>query len=882
MQASKGWKRFQRLIRYWLNHSERQRLLWEEMEFHIDSMVEKFVAQGMSESDARAAARRKFGNMTQKSEEARSTWIARWMSDLGQDLRHAFRGMRRDAGFTAFTILIAGLGIGASSTVYSVVNALLLRPLPFGNAEELVWISNGGWTGEEWSTQVSHFLDLKALNRSFVDLAAYYGAYRKGNSQLTGTGESERLTAVPVTQNFFRLLGIDLAIGRSFVREECTGQSHSPPAVILSYGFWQRRFASDGTIVGRKLIIGNRPTTVVGVLPASFDFASVFDPGTSVDILIPFPLTEQVSREGNNAKIVGRIRPGVSMTRAQAEFTTLAKQLVSQHPERNGVDPVLSPLKQHVSGQLRPALVVLICAVGAVMLIVCANLSNLLLARMGARQKELAMRAALGAGRSRLLRQMLTESVALSCCGAALGFTLALAGTHQLAHLHAFNLPLIESVRIDAKALVFTLLAAVGSGILIGVLPALRVSAVSLCDEIQDGSRGSSSGRRHVWIRDGLVVFELAFTCVLLVGAGLLIRSFVRVLDVNLGFEPERAAALRVDPSFRISNLDQQNAYMDELLRHVRAVPGISAAGLTDAIPLASERSWGVAGKGQNYPRGHMPEAFIRVVSDGYFEAAGVRLVAGREFTERDGASSEPVVMVNQTLARTLWPGQDAVGQMVTQNRGRRVVGVVADVRHAALEKAGGLEMYIPLRQTRDYFSMELVVRTSLPPDTMAASIRGALRLVDPNLPIGEFRTLQGLVDRAVSPRRFVVILLAGFAGFALLLASLGIYAVVSYSVSQRVQEIGIRMALGAPARDVQKRVLARTLALAAMGLALGMAGARALSGALASLLFGITSGDPATFVVMGALLTAVATAAGCVPAWRASRIDPMVALRSN
>jgi predicted permease len=882
MGADSPWRRFRRRFRYWLNHSERQRSLWEEMEFHIESMAEDLMAQVTSEDEARATAHRRFGNMTRKSEEARSTWIARWISDLAQDLRHSFRGMRRDAAFTVFTILIAGLGIGASSTVFSVVNALLLRPLPFRNAEELIWISNGGWNGEEWSTQVSHFLDLKALNRSFVDMAAYYAAYRKGDRQLTGTGEPERLTAVPVTQNFLPMLGIDPMMGRSFVPEECTGQNDAPRAVILSYGFWQRRFASDRSMVGRKLVIGNRPTTVVGVLPPSFDFTSVFDPGTSVDLLVPFPLTEQVSREGNNAKIIGRIRPGVSISRAQAEFSTLAKQLVSQRPERNGVDPTLSPLKQHVSGQLHPALVVLMCAVGAVMLIVCANLSNLLLVRIAARQKELAMRAALGAGRSRLLRQMLTESVALSCCGAALGLVLAVAGTRELAHLHAFNLPLLESVRIDGKALLFTLLAAVGSGVLFGLLPALRVSAVALCDELQDAGRGSSSGKRHAWIRDGLVVSELAFACALLVSAGLLTRSFVRVLDVDLGFHPERAAALRVDPSFRISSLEQQDAYVDELLRRARAVPGISAAGLTDAIPLASDRSWGVAGKGQIYPRGHMPEAFIRVVSDGYFEAAGVRLVAGREFTEQDRASSEPVVVVNQTLARTLWPAQDAIGQMVTQNQGRRVVGVVADVRHAALEKAGGSEMYLPLRQTRDYSSMELVVRTSLPPDTMAASIREALRRVDPNLPIGEFRTLQGLVDRAVSPRRFLVLLLAGFAGFALLLASLGIYAVVSYSVTQRKQEIGIRMALGASARDVQKRVLVRTLGLAALGLALGMAGARIVSSALASLLFGINSGDPVTFVAIGVLLTGVAAVAGYIPARRASRIDPMVALRSN
>ena len=531
---------------------------------------------------------------------------------------------------------------------------------------------------------------------------------------------------------------------------------------------------------------------------------------------------------------------------------------------------------------MSPALFVLACAVGVVMLIVCANLSNLQLARLGTRQKEMAMRAALGAGRSRLLRQMLTESVALSCCGAVLGLVLAVAGTRELAHLHAFNLPLLESVRIDGSALLFTLLAAVASGVLFGLLPALRVTALSLREGMQDASRGSSGGKRHAWVRDGLVVSELAFACILLVGAGLLIRSFLRVLDVNLGFQPERAAALRIDPSFRISSFAQQNSFIDDVLNRARSVPGIVAAGITDVLPLRDDRAWAVSAKGQVYEKGHQPEAFIRVVSDGYFEAAGIPLRLGREFTERDRASSERVVVVNETLARTLWPGQNPVGQMITTDGGRRVVGVVADVRHAALEKAGGSEMYLPMRQTGDYAAMQLVVRTALPPDSLAAGIRTALRPLDPNLPVREFVTFQDLVDRAVSPRRFLVLLLAGFAAFALILASLGIYAVISFSVSQRVQEIGIRMALGASATDLQRRIVLRTLGLAALGLALGMAGSRVLSSALGSLLFGITTGDPVTFIEVGTLLIAVAAIAGYIPAWKASRIDPMVALRSN
>jgi predicted permease len=880
MRFGTSWKRFQRRLRYWLNHSEKNRLLREEMEFHIASMIDELVAQGMSEPDGRVAAHRRFGNMTQKSEEARSTWIAHWMSDLAQDLRHAFRGMRRDAGFTAFTILIAGLGIGASCTVFSVVNALLLRPLPFRDPGRLVWITNG----DDWTaTQTEHFSDLRELNRSFSDLAGWSGYYFPGDSELTGAGEPERLTSVPVTGNLFALLGVEPAIGRSFTAGECQGSYSAPPATLLSYSFWRRRLAADPKVVGRTLTLNGHPVTVVGVLPASFDFASVFAPGTPIDIFIPWPLADKTKPMGNTMKIIGRLKPGATLRGAQAEFTVLGKQLESQHPERNKIAPTLVPLEQHVSGPVSPALFVLACAVGVVMLIVCANLSNLQLARLGTLQKEMAMRTALGAGRSRLLRQMLTESVALSCCGAVLGLALAVAGTRELAHLHAFNLPLLESVRIDGSALLFTLLVAIASGVLFGLLPALRVTALSLREGMQDASRGSSGGKGHAWVRDGLVVSELAFACILLVGAGLLIRSFLRVLDVNLGFQPERATALRIDPSFRIPGFAQQNSFIDEVLRRTRSVPGTLAAGITDVLPLRGDRSWAVSAVGQVYGKSHPPpEPFIRVVSDGYFEAAGIPLRLGREFTERDRASSERVVVVNETLARTLWPGQNPVGQMITTDGGRQVVGVVADVRHAALETASGSEMYLPMRQTGDYAAMQLVVRTALPPVSLAAGIRTALRPIDPNLPVREFVAFQDLVDKAVSPRRFLVLFLAGFAAFALILASLGIYAVISYSVSQRVQEIGIRMALGASPTNVQSRILLRTLRLAALGLALGMAASRVLTSALESLLFGVTPGDPVTFIGIGALLIVVAALAGYFPARRASRIDPMVALRAS
>src|SRR5579862_6562183 len=380
MRAGPRWKRFRRRLRYWLDRGDRQRLLWEEMEFHIESMTLELAAQGMSEPAARAAAHKKFGNMTQKSEEARSTWIARWISDLAQDLRYSFRSMRRDAGFTAFTILIAGLGIGASSTVFSVVNALLLRPLPFRDPGRLVWVANG----DDWTaTQTEHYSDLRDLNRSFSDLAGWSGFYRAGDKELTEIGEPERLTSVPVTGNLFAVLGVQPAIGRGFTSEECQGKYYAPPAVLLSYSFWRWRFDSDPNLVGRKLMLNNKPVTVVGVLPASFDFASVFAPGAPIDIFIPWPLADPRKPRGNTMKVVGRLKPGATVDSAKAEFSLLGKQLERQHPERNDIDPRLAPLSTHVSGRMRPALFVLACAVGVVMLIVCANLSSLQLARLG-------------------------------------------------------------------------------------------------------------------------------------------------------------------------------------------------------------------------------------------------------------------------------------------------------------------------------------------------------------------------------------------------------------------------------------------------------------------------------------------------------------------
>ena len=850
-----------------------------ELESHLNMLTDENISRGMSPEKARRAAAVTLGNVAHLREAHRETRGLPLVDTLLQDLRYTFRILRRDLGFAVFATLIVGLGIGASAIVFSVVNTLLLRPLPFTDSGSLVWIANKKSVPEQ-TTQVGYLLDAREANKSFTAIGGYNAYYNVGDSKLTGSGEPERFTDVPVSQDFFSVLGVQPQLGRLFNADEC--KFKGPKAVLLSNSLWQRRFASNPDLVGKTLTLNDAAVTVVGILPASFDFAAVFAPGSHIDLYSPMPLTAETNRWGNTLAVVGRLKPGVTLQGAQAEFDILGPQIRAQHPKRNDFQPLLSSLKEHVTGRLRPALFVLACAVGVVMLIVCANLSNLLLARNATRQKEMAIRVALGAGRRRLVQQMLTESIVLSGAGALVGVILAVVGTRVLAHLDAISIPLLASVQVDLDALGFTLVIAVATGLTFGLVPALQVPSIGVSESLKDSNRGSTGGKRHAWIRGSLVVTEIAFACVLLVSSGLLIRSFLRVLDVNLGFQAERAAVIRVDPDSAYATQAKRNTYFDEALRLVKATPGIEAAGLTDVLPLEGDRSWGVAGKGQVYERDQYPEAFVRIVSNGYLKAMGIPLLAGRDFTERDTPSSEHVIIINETLARKLWPGQDPIGQMVTVDGERQVAGVVGDVRHLALEKGSGSEMYLPIRQTTDYSSVDLVVRTTLPPAALAPAIRAALKPLDPNLPAKEFRTVQQLVDRATSPRRFVAMMLTGFSAFALILASLGIYAVISYSVSQRTQEIGIRMALGASARDLQVRIMLQTLRLATLGMLIGLGASWLVTRALAGLLFGVTSTDPATFMGTVAILAVVAAMAGYIPSRRASRIDPIVALRTN
>ncbi len=852
-----------------------------ELEAHLDLLSAEYEKAGMKPQDARRAAILKVGGREALREENRDSRGLPFLEVLSQDVKYAFRTLRRDKGFAIFAILIAGLGVGASCTVFSVVNTILIHRLPFKDPEQLAWVANHDDATNDMSgrtSQVDHFKDLRDKNQSFSDMAAYFAFYGVGDAKLVEGGEPERLTSVPVSQNFFPLLGVEPQIGRQFSEDEA--KFNGPRAVMLSDGIWRRKFGADSHIVGRSLDFDGGPKTVVGVLPAWFDFSTVFTPGSHVDVFECFPLSPETNKWGNTLSIVGRLKPGVSVKTAQAEATVLAKLQKEAHKERNDFDPKVSMLTEHVSGRLRPALFVLAAAVGVVMLIVCANLSNLLLARGTTRQKEIAIRATLGAGKMRLIRQMLTESLMLSFCGAIVGLVLAFVGTRVLAHLTSIGIPLLGEVHIDVTVLAFTLLIALATGLVFGLLPALQVRGLRLHDTLKDANRGSSVGLGHAWVRNALVISEIGLACVLVVGAGLLIRSFVRVLDVNMGFNAEGTAAVRVDPNASYKTQEQRNAYFTEVLRRVNDIQGITGAGMSDAIPLGHNRSWGVAAKGVQYTPETYPEGFPRIISEGYFHAIGIPLKKGRDFSARDDKGTLNVIILNETCARNLWPGEDPIGKIVAEDVDRTVVGVVGDVHHMSLEEGSGNEFYIPLRQIQDYGSVDLVVRTSMSTAELGSRLREALLPIEPNLPTSNLRTMQSMVDRAVSPRRFVVILLGGFAAFALILASLGIYAVISYSVSQRTQEIGIRMALGASSEMLQKSILMQTLWLAAIGVVGGIVGSWILARALSGMLFGVQPTDPLTFACMVLILTAVACLAGYLPARRASQIDPMVALR--
>jgi predicted permease len=722
---------------------------------------------------------------------------------------------------------------------------------------------------------------LQRSNRSFEEVTGYYAFSGPDNIKLIGSGQPVPLTGLPIAGNFFQTLGVTPKLGRLFTAEDCI--QHGQPTVLLSNSYWRRQFTADPAIVGKTVNFDGQPVLVIGVLPDSFDFGAVFSPGAKIDVFVP-TIMDDIRDQGNTMALVGRLKPGVSVAHAQLEADLLFPTFYfnAKHPEwGKGYTGRMLELKEYVSGKLRRSLIVLWSAVGVILLIVCVNLSNLLLARAAARSKEFAMRSALGAGRARLIRQLLTESLVLSGAGALLGLGIAFATTTYLAHQKSIALPLLNNLRIDGAALAWTLAVAVVAAFFFGLVPALRISGGNLVETLKDSGLGATASRSHDRMRTVLVISEVALACVLLVGAGLLLRSFLRILDVDLGFQPSQAAAVSVDYNDG-DNPEKRGAIWQEVIQRVQSIPGVETAGITDNLPMSRNRSWGISVKGASKKREDYEGTFVYMVSPGYLRAIGMRLVAGRDISWEDGAKSEKVVIINETVARRLWPGEDPVGRIATViGKDARVIGVVADVRESSVEGIPGWQMYLPATQ----FGPEganLVIRTKLPFEVLAAPVMNTLRQINPAQSATAFRPVQQLVDHAVSPRRFFVMLVVSFAALGLTLAALGIYGVISYSVTQRTQEIGIRMALGATPGQVQLDVIWKTLRLAIAGMVAGVLASFVVARLIATLLFGTAPTDPATFTTMVVLLSTVALMAGYVPARRAAETNPMVALRNN
>jgi predicted permease len=736
-------------------------------------------------------------------------------------------------------------------------------------------------------------------SRTFQDVTGYFAFSGPGNLSLNRGGAPIPATSIDVIANFFQVLGVQPAMGRTFRPEDAL--DGAAPVVLLTNAWWKTQFNADPNIVGKAFGMNGRQTTVIGVLPKSFDFGAVFSPGAKVDAITPLDLYGPPRQWGNIITMIGRMKPGVSIGQAQQDATATVPhmcwrntipQSCGSYAQKNGEGGVVPvPLKDYVSGKLRRSLVVLWSAVGTILLIACVNLSNLLLARAASRSKEFAMRSALGAGRLRIVSQLLTESLVLSLCGATCGLGLAWIVISWLAHQGAIALPLLSTLQLDGAALSWTLIIAVFAATLFGVFPGLRMAGTNLIDSLKDSGQGSGQSRKHDRVRSILVVSEVALACVLLVGAGLLLRSFMRVLDVDLGFQPERAAAINVAyddsaPDGKASAL-KRAAIFQEVIARVSAIPGVEAAGTTDYLPLGQNRSWGMPWpKGIKPPDKSPDSPLVYVVSPGYLRAMGTR-IEGRDFTWDDGPNGENVVMIDRSLAQYFaklanWPNGNAIGQMLgTGSNGSRIVGIVDDVHEESTEAEGGWQIYYPMTQASPA-GAELTIRTRMPPATLAGSILAALRELNPKQPAAEFKPIQMLVSHANSSRQFFMLLVAAFAGLGVLLAAIGIYGVISYSVTQRTQEIGVRMALGATLGQVQRDVIWKTLKLALIGIVLGTVASLFAAKAIAALLFGTAPTDPAAFAGMVVLLGAVALAAGWIPARRASRINPMVALRNN
>ena len=804
--------------------------------------------------------------------------------DLWQDLRYGLRMLVKNPGFTIVAVIALALGIGANSAIFSVVNTVLLRPLPYKDPDRLVMVweddTKHGYPRD--TPAAANYIDWRDQNQVFEGMAAMADL----SINLTGVGEPERIDGRRVSANLFSLLGVEPQLGRAFLPEE--DQPGSNHVVIISHGLWQRRFGSDMNITGKPLTLNGESYTVVGVMPSHFQF-----PSREAELWVPiaFDSKEAANRARHYLQVVARMKPSVTLQQAQTEMKAIAARLQQQYPDDNtDLGAVVTPLHEHVAGDIRPALLILLGAVGFVLLVACANVANLLLARAAGRQKEIAVRIALGASRLRLIRQFLTESILLAALGGVVGLLLSVWGVNLLKAFIPENISQATAITIDARVLGFTILVSLLTGLIFGLAPATQSSNFNLNETLKEGGRDSSSGTRGNRIRGLLVIAEVAVSLILLIGAGLLINSFLRLRSVDPGFRADKLLTMKVVlPKQKYADQTQRSAFYTELIRRIEALPGVRSAAVTNWIPLVRQGdSVGVSIEGRPAPEpGKMPIAVTRIISPHYFSTMGIQLLQGRQFDERqDRADSAGVVIISETMARRFWPGEDPLGKRLSPGMPESpedwltIIGVAKDVRQFELNADPKPQMYLTYTQAGFFPPNDLVVSTDVEPLSLATTVRQTVWEIDKDQPVSNISTMEDVLSESIARQRFSMLLLGIFAAVALVLAAVGIYGVMSYSVAQRTHEFGIRMALGAQQSDVLKLAVGEGLKLVLIGVAIGLATAFILTRVMSSLLFGVSATDPTTFIIISLVLISVALLASYIPARRATKIDPMIAMR--
>ena len=865
------------------------RELDEELRAYVELLADEKIKAGMGAEAARRAALLEIGGVEQVKEQVREVRIGAMLETILQDIRYSVRLLGKNPSFAVVAVLTIALGVGANTAIFSVVNAVLLRPLPYKDSERLVRLSERSQQGPGMSISYPNFKDWHAENTVFEELAAT----RFDNFNLTGLDEAERLQGRNVSWNFFDVLGVRPTLGRSFRPEE--DRAGGSRVCIISYGLWQRRFGADPRLIGRPVTLNSESYTVVGVLPQGYRY------GTPTDVFTPIGLREAdelFSVRDNHPGIyaIARLKPGVSLAQAEAEMKGIAVRLAAAYPKENGGHSVaLMLMREYFVGDIRPALLLLLGAVGFVLLIACANVANLMLARAAARTREIAIRMALGAGRWRLIRQLLTESVMLAFMGGACGLLLALWGVDVLRRASLDIIPTTADISLDRTVLGFTLVISLVTGVLFGLAPAFQSARQAPGEALKEGGRTGTAGLTRNRVRALLVVGEVALSLMLLIGSGLLIRSFVRLREVDTGFDPHNLLTMQL--SYRADHDDDGQKgvnFFTEVLAKINTLPGVEAVAISNGAPFLNENdtSFQIEGRPPATPV-QRTYAVSYTTSPDYLRALGIQLVRGRFFDARDTAQSPPVAVIDEEFARLYFPSADPVGQYLAGDPAQgtphvEIVGVVAHVKQFGLDiqELIPAQLYRPRTQiplqfrARSNANISLLVRTSADPAALAAAVRRAVREIDNTQPVYDVNTMAQILSDSLASQRLSMLLLSIFAAGAVVIAAVGIYGVMSYAVIQRTHELGIRLALGAQPRDVLRLVIRQGMLLASAGVAVGLVGALLLTRVMATLLYGVRPTDPATFGAVSLLLLVVALAACFIPARRATRVDPLIALR--